>query len=161
MLGKDKLIIVVFAAVVVLVLGGGIWLLAGNKSAGRKILTETPGPAKGDVGFQEPQTKVAVGSKAVSSGTFVKVEGGKIYFTEEGVTTALPLTAEVSVQCTNQNLTGVDEYDFDQVTKINVVAPTELGSKIAVGEPVVVLANLEGAEYRGNTVAVSADKCSF
>ena len=73
--------------------------------------------------------------------------------------TVLPLTEEVSLQCTDQDLEGVTEYDFEQVTKIMVVGPGELNDKVAAGEPVVVLANLEGTEYKANTVAISAEGC--
>jgi len=34
-----------------------------------------------------------------------------------------------------------------------------LNDKVAAGEPVVVLANLEGTEYKANTVAISAEGC--
>ncbi|KKU99046.1 MAG: hypothetical protein UY33_C0038G0005 [Candidatus Amesbacteria bacterium GW2011_GWA1_48_9] len=160
---RDRVTIGVLVGGIFLVLAGGIWLLIGDrKSPGGdrgKAEDVNAGLEKGDLGYQEPQTKVTVGSKAISRGTFMKAEGGKIYFTEEGVMTVLPLTEEVSLQCTDQDLEGVTEYDFEQVTKIMVVGPGELNDKVAAGEPVVVLANLEGTEYKANTVAISAEGC--
>lgn len=160
---KDKITIGVLAGLIILVLIGGIWWMTErkNKRVVEPLPLETVGPKKGETGYKEPATKVAVGSKAVSGGTFEKAEAGKIYFRESGITTAMPLTDEVSIQCTTQDLAGVEEYDFNLVTKVKIVTPGELNAAVGAGESVVVLANYDGTQYKASTVAMDAAKCKL
>ena len=117
-------------------------------------------PQKGQFGYEEPQTKVMIGSQGVTKGTFEKVEGGNIFLREGNTLTSLPLTLEeVVLSCTKQDLAVALELDFDQVTKVEISTPTEIGSLIPANEPVVTFAQDVAGTLRVHTVAMDSSKC--
>jgi hypothetical protein len=126
----------------------------------RTGLSVTTGPQKGDIGYKEEDTTVVVGTKEISGGTFDRVEGGLIYFDSSGVATSLPLTTdEVAIQCTTQYLANAKELDFDQVTKVVISSPSELGAQIPAAEPVVIFASDVDGVLRAHTIALAAASC--
>lgn len=150
---------------------GGLFLYFGNQGVGTQApaqLTDTPRTItrsdgisqKGDLDYQEPDTTVTIGTKEVSRGRFEKVEEGSIFYEEEGVLTQVPLTAdEVVLACTSQNLSSVNELDFDQVSVVNVVTPGEVGGQIPLNAPIVVFAQDVEGVFRAHTIAMSAAFC--
>lgn len=117
-------------------------------------------PEKGEIGYQEPDTTVEVGTKEVSDGNFDRVEGGKIYFGGALTLTELPLTSEeVSVACTTQSLSGIKELDYDLITKINIFSPSEVGEKIPEGEPIVVFATVVDGVLKAHTIVIASTSC--
>lgn len=115
---------------------------------------------KGEVGYQEPQTKVATGTKEVSKGKFVKVEDGNIFFEEDGVLTQIMLSEnEVVLACTSQSLASVMELDYDLITSIKTLTPQQIGTQIPVDEAVVILGSGPGAFFRAHTVVVGTENC--
>ena len=159
--GRDKIIIGTLIGVLVLIFVAGTWWLKKTKPSAVEAPVVQQQVKKGDIGYSEPETKTAVGTREVSGGTFEKLEAGKLFYTDGGVQTAIPVTDEVAIQCTNQNLVGIKEYDYNEVVKVKIVAPSEVGGIITAGQPIVVLAAKEGAEFKANTVAVAADKCGI
>ncbi len=151
---------------------GGLFLYFGNRGVGTQAparLTDAPRtitrsdgiPQKGDLDYQEPDTTVTIGTKEVSRGRFEKVEGGSIFYEEEGVLTQVPLTAdEVVLACTNQNLSSANVLDFDQVSVVNVVTPGEVGGRIPLNAPIVVFAQDVEGVFRAHTIAMSAAFCA-
>lgn len=118
-------------------------------------------PQKGDLGYQEPQTKIEIGTQGVTKGTFEKVENGNIFLRAGDTLTQLPLTIdEVALNCTTQDLAAATELDFNLVTKVQVSKPAELGNLIPANENLVVFAqDVEGVN-RAHTIAMDASKCT-
>lgn len=158
---RDKLVIGILVGVLVLVVVGGGWWFKKTRPVMVEVPAAEQGIGPGEVGYQEPKSKTAVGSKEVSRGIFEKVEGGKLYYTEGGVQTVIPLTSEVAIQCTGQELENIAEYDYNQVAKVRIVVPGEVADIVTADQPIVVLATKEGEVFRANTVAVAADKCGI
>lgn len=162
-LGLEVKILIVL---VLLALGlGGVFLYQGRTqrqvSVQPQPATAPQGPKKGEIGYEEPKTTVAIGTKEVSKGTFEKVEAGNIYFVSEGVTIQLPLTVgEVVLSCTNQDLAGATELDYDQVTSVHIMNPETIGGRIPAQEPVVVFAADVSGVLRAHTVAIAASSCN-
>ncbi len=116
-------------------------------------------PQKGDIGYQEPVHTVSVGTEKISSGTFSKVEGGQIYYKTNTGETTLPMTDEVVLSCTSQNLEAVTELDFDKIVSIHPMTPGELGSNVPASEPMVAFAEYVEGILKVHTVAMSASSC--
>ena len=158
--------------VVVLVVGislGAIYFLFYLKDNNSTKVTENYVPQSkdfenpqesGDLGYEEPQTKVAIGTEGVSKGVYSKVEGGNIFFDSNGAMTQLPLTVdEVVLACTDQNLDNATELDYNQVTKVNIYTPDTLGVNIPDGQTIVVFASDVEGTLRAHTVALASTSC--
>ena len=162
-------ILVVLASVLGIFFLAGIFMYFNRASTkpDQKILETTPtteitgGPRKGELEYQEPQTKIEIGTEGVTKGTFEKVENGNIFVKEGDTLTQLPLTVdEIAVSCTTQDLSSATELDFDKVTKVNVATPANLATFIPANETVVVFSQIVDGVNRVHTVALDASKCS-
>lgn len=153
---------VLIAAGVGLALVGGIiffFLWRSTSKLEDQQLVDQP-YEKGEIGYQEPQIKVATGTKEVSKGKFVKVEDGNIFFEEDGVLTQIMLSEnEVVLACTSQSLASVMELDYDLITSIKTLTPQQIGTQIPVDEAVVILGSGPGAFFRAHTVVVGTENC--
>ena len=119
-------------------------------------------PEKGDLGYQEPQTKIEIGTQGVTKGAFEKVEDGNIFLRAGDTLTHLPLTIdEVAFNCTTQDLSSATELDFNLVTKVQVSTPAELGNLIPANENLVVFAQDVEGVIRAHTIAMDASKCAL
>ena len=63
------------------------------------------------------------------------------------------------LSCTKQDLAVALELDFDQVIKVKISTPTEIGSLIPTNEPVVTFAQDVEGTLRVHTVAMDSSKC--
>jgi hypothetical protein len=158
----------IILSVTAVLLVGGLYFYLISRKRGSQIPTRQPanvireeGPGKGEVGYEEASTTVAIGTKEVSIGDFNKVEDGNIFYEENGTSTELPLTIdEVVLACTNQNLAGASELDYGQITSIYTMTPAELGGRIPQGEQIVVFTSDVDGILRAHTVAISASSCN-
>src|SRR3989344_3735276 len=117
----------------------------------------TPIPRKGEIGYQEKDTKVKIGSEEFSSGKFRKIEAGSIFFDDGGDLTTFPLTQdEVVLSCTSQYLPNASELDLDQVISIDITTPSELSGKIPKDEFIVVHASDVAGKVTAHTVFIDA-----
>jgi len=134
-----------------------------NKSQSEKqtVGQTAGGPSKGQIGYSEPESKISAGTKELAKGKFIKVEEDKIFYDENGITVGQPLTTEVVISCTAQDLTLAEELDFDMVSRNHVSTPAQVGERVPAGEPVMILANLDKGQYRSHTVVMSESKCNF
>lgn len=122
----------------------------------------TQGAKQGELDYQEPQTKIEIGTQGVAKGTFEKIEAGNIFLRVGDTLTQFPLTNdEVALSCTTQDLSSVTELDFNQVTKVKVTTPAGIAALIPLQEPVVVFAQVVEGVNTVHTVAMAASKCSL
>lgn len=105
------------------------------------------------------ENQFAIGTKEVSKGTFESATGGKIQFVTDGIITELPLSGEVTVVCTEQDYTQIDLVDYSLSSGVQVFTPSNLGSKLTKGEPIVVFAEEVEGILTANTVALSSHSC--
>lgn len=109
---------------------------------------------------EEKIKKSVIGTREVSRGTFQKVEGGIIFYTSNGTTSQLPLTAdEVVLACTKQDLATATELIYSEITRVNILTPAQLGPKIPASETIVVFAQDVEGVFRAHTVAMAAESC--
>lgn len=158
----NKKIIVILALAVTLI-GGLAYYWLWQKGQEQKFPPTSAQPyQKGEVGYQEPQTTVVIGTEAVAKGRFVKVENGDIFFEEEEVVTQIKLAENgVILACTYQDLAAATELDYDQISAIEELTPLEMGKQIPVDEPIVVFTSGKDAGFRAHTVAMNADYCQY
>ena len=162
----NKLLIIILG--VLFLLGLYLYLRQGRPESELKKVEIAPanqitqGAKQGELDYQEPQTKIEIGTQGVTKGTFEKVEAGNIFLREADTLTQFPLTNdEVAVSCTTQDLSSVTELDFNQVTKVKVTTPTDIAALIPLQEPVVVFAQVVEGVNTVHTVAMAASKCSL
>ena len=169
---NSKTFLLVIVIILALVFTGLLFSYLRNSQ--RSNLTDTPateesqtvdndsGPLKGELNFQEPQTKIEIGTEGLTKGTFEKVEGENIFIrTSDDSITRLALTIdEIAVTCTTQDLSSATELDFNQVVKVEVTTPSGLTAFIPANETVVVIAQNVDTVNRVHTVALDANKCN-
>ena len=69
---------------------------------------------------------------------------------------------EVAVLCTPQDLTSATEVDYDQVSKVTVVAPGSVAELIQPDTAIVVFAQADNSGVtRAHTIAMGEDACSL
>ncbi|OGK14171.1 hypothetical protein A3I50_03525 [Candidatus Roizmanbacteria bacterium RIFCSPLOWO2_02_FULL_37_9] len=171
-MNKSLIIIIIFLSVVGLSLLG-FYLFSQNQIKPEQPIPEqtqteekvvdrfVENPEKGQLGYQEPQTKIEIGTQGVTKGTFEKIEDGNIFLRDGDTLTQLPLTTdEVAFDCTTQDLSSATELDFDQVTKVQVTTSSELQNLIPANENIVVFAQEVEGVNRAHTIAIDASKCS-
>ena len=161
------LIVIVFVLGVLFLLGLYLYISQGKPKSELKKVEEAPtigiteGPKQGELDYQEPQTKIEIGTQGVTKGTFEKVEAGNIFLREGDTLIQFPLTSdEVAVSCTTQDLSSATELDFNLVTKVKVATPTGVADLIPAQEQVVVFAQVVEGVNTVHTVAMDASKCS-
>jgi len=160
---KKTYLYLVIGLGVVLLAGVGYFLYTKSKSiatpAGKDVV-DFGKAKKGEVGYEEPNTKVTIGSKEVEKGTFEKVEAGKITFVNSGNTIELPLTIdEVIISCTDQELASATQLDYNQVVKVIPTTPDKIGDLIPPSEPIVVFSADVAGVLRAHTVAMASSAC--
>ena len=124
-------------------------------------VAETPLTDQAEIGPQNEETTVTIGSQGVSRGSFDKVESGEIYFRGTSGITKLPLTIdEVVLACTDQDFADATELDFDQITKINIYNNQTIGDNLEVGDTIVVFATDVEGTLRAHTIALNNSSSS-
>src|SRR3990170_2299830 len=152
--------LLVVVAIAVTLVGGFLALRAGKKSSEKEMSPiPTSGPAKGEVGYQEPTHTATIGTKEVAGGAFEQIADGKIYYSDSGVSTAIQMTDEVVLACTTQDLASANELDFNLITKINPMTPSEMAGKIPAATPIVIFSSSSAGTFKAHTVAVANDLC--
>jgi len=121
------------------------------------------GPQKGDIGYREPVRTVKIGTSGVTRAAFEKVEAGSIFINENGDSISYQMPSdEVAVLCTPQDLTSATEVDYDQVSKVTVVAPGSVAELIQPDTAIVVFAQADNSGVtRAHTIAMGEDACSL
>ncbi|OGM21490.1 hypothetical protein A2863_03670 [Candidatus Woesebacteria bacterium RIFCSPHIGHO2_01_FULL_38_9b] len=144
---------------------GGIWFYTNYGNANRKTTqVQQPSfpenPQKGDYGYKEEQTTVAIGTQGISKGSFVKVENGNIFVKVGTAQTQYPMTVdEVVLACTSQDLAAATELDYEQIARIKVTNAGEIGGLIPANQAIVVFAQDVEGTLRVHTVAMDVADC--
>jgi len=160
---KYTKLFLVTLVIVTLALAGTWFYLNKGKTKEQPVNTETQFPAnpqKGDFGYNEPKTKVSIGSEGILGGNFVKVENGTIYVKTNTGQVQYPLvTDQVGLACTKQDLVTARELDYELVDRIVQSSPGDIGSLIPASQAIVVFAQDVEGTLRVHTVALATDKC--
>ena len=126
----------------------------------RQLEGQVPQPATGQGQETGPTVApIAVGTEKVALATFQGVIGGELNYAIGIQAQKLPLTDEVSIMCTTQNLGGVVELDLNSVKEVIISSPGELSSQIAVGEQMVIFSEDVDGVITAHTLAVDAETC--
>lgn len=117
-------------------------------------------PEQGDLGYEEPDATVDIGTEGISKATFDRVEAGNIFVREGGEVVQYPLTTdEVVLACTDQEITTATDVNYDQIVRIKISTPDEIGSLIPTSEPVILDSDPVDGVDRVHTVAIASAKC--
>jgi hypothetical protein len=106
-------------------------------------------------------SKVAIGSREVSNGTFRKVENGILFYKIEETVFSVSLNeTEVVLACTEQNLDNVDKLDYDQISEVFVYSSLEIADNIQNDTSIVVFAEeMEDGKFKVHTIALNTSDC--
>jgi hypothetical protein len=165
MFRQSKFATAILATVLVIVLALGalyFFLNSRSKEEAEKAFKPTQqGTQKGDIGYEEQDQTVEIGSQEVSIGNFVQVAQGNIQYKEGDFISGLPMSETVVLACTEQVLESAQELDFEEIIKVFEMTPAELGSTIPSNELIVVFALPQDGGYIAHTVAMNADSCDL
>lgn len=165
MFRQSKFATAILVTVLAIVLAlGALYFYLNSRTKKEEAQVAQPtheGIQKGDIGYEEQETTVAIGSQEVSIGNFVQVAQGNIQYTDGDFISGLPMTESVVLACTNQALEEAQDLDFEEIIQVFEMTPAELGSRIPKNELIVVFAFTEGDGYVAHTVAMSAESCDL
>jgi hypothetical protein len=157
---KQTKILLVLGSAAILVFGVVFGLFYLNENT----ITE---PSSDTRRFHEPsnikieitpkEDRFAIGTKAVSRGSFVEVKNGMIYYGEY----VLPLAEdEIALVCTGQDLSQAEEVNYELSTDVIILTPSTISEFIMQGEPIVVFADENRGPLTAHTIAISSEACS-
>lgn len=160
--GSKKKSITTLILLVVLIVGlVGIYLLLSNKGKigfGGK----TPVPTASQVSEKviAPTAATKIGSKEISKAQFRKIEGGKIFYEENGEVISVALNKEgVTLNCTNQPLNSATVIDNTQIKRIKFYTPETIVGIIPQNETVIVFTTMVGDTLTAHTIAMKTASC--
>ena len=157
---SNKKLIILFVILVLATVG--VYLVIVKKSSTEEELgaAREPVPAKTTTTAQkapaapEEKSKVAVNESGIFSGTFVRTEGGKIFFRQGEELLELEIKDRIALMCTTQKLEGATIFDFDLVQDVAEVSSADLNTKLNEGEAIILVSEQVGTlKYRVHTVA--------
>ena len=162
--------LIILVIVLAVSLGGGLYFYYSNKNQKEQpIVSQEPtaenpipteGPKKGELDYQETETKIEIGTGGLSKGTYERIENNNIFIRNGDTLTQYPLTTdEFNIQCTTQDLTSANELDYDLINNVKIASAATANRYLTEDENIVLLSQNVNGVITAHTAFKNSSNC--
>ena len=157
---QKVLIPLIIAGIITLFIFAFVFVFFRSQNEQKPSVDESMTPEKVEEITKDHNSIVDVGGQDIKAGKFISAQGGNLTFQISGGNEEVPLTEDdVVISCSDQDLTDSSKLDFDQITKVNIFRPDEIGDKLKSGESIVVFTADVNGTRRAHTIVVPNSLC--